>query len=485
MAHDPNDRRESRITANRTTIREWADDHGARPARRMDRTGEVVLVREEGLEEAHDLVEWDEFFQIFDEQDYVVRYYGADAAEPFEVRHREDVFTASDLDDEEFRERLLEGETVESVITETTTVESVIVEEATVESQLVKSDVIDQQVINAELLSQECVSCSLSPEQSMEGGAEREDWFDTTRYLELTPDSKGGDEETTVGDTTVDDETGHQETAVEETTTKEEGANGEPAVKGTEMSTSGDMTAGAAPYRAELEVEEQWTVTREIFERFTVESRLEDTDITETDTIEDHDIDVSGLHRTIAGMGILESDLSPDEVMTHYDIDTEITADDRIHTYFDRARTVEDEVTGRRRLETEITGGELLELDVMHSEDIAAETVADDRTDRMEASSDESGESFGSPTVSDDEVGKTVIDANSGEVGTVMGVDEEQNLLYVEAHPGITDRIKAALNWGSVDDDDYPIKASQIEEITDDEIQLRGSEELQDDEEMH
>ena len=50
--------------------------------------------------------------------------------------------------------------------------------------------------------------------------------------------------------------------------------------------------------------------------------------------------------------------------------------------------------------------------------------------------------------------------------------DESEERLYVKADPGIVEHIKAELDWGDVDEDDYPIPAEQIERITDDQVEL-------------
>ncbi|WP_255170432.1 hypothetical protein [Natrononativus amylolyticus] len=453
MSHDSTDNRDAQISASRETIREWADEHGAIPVRHTAATEETeafVLVPETEVDEVHERVEWDVFFDEMDERDYVVRYYSSSTAEPFHVMGREEALAG--VDREQVEESLLEGETVRSTVTETTTVESVIVEEATVESELAGREVLDQRVVDAEPLSRECTNCTLVDDRT----ADYDGWFDSDRYLGSAAlyerDATGAETETV-------------ETDTDATTLEQE-----------------------LPYRPELEVEERWLVTRAVVERFTVESRIADTDVTETDTIEDHDIDVSGLHQTIAETGILESDLSPDEVMTHYDIETEIATDDVIHTHFDRERLVEEEVVDRKRLDVEITGGDLLDMEIVRSEDLAVEVAGDEGdepTGATDPATDEPDEATARTALSEDDAGKRVVDASGEEIGMVTAVEADENVMYVDAHPGITDRIKAAFDWGNADDDAFPVRGEQIGRITDDEVQLEHQSDLEGDEQMH
>lgn len=73
---------------------------------------------------------------------------------------------------------------------------------------------------------------------------------------------------------------------------------------------------------------------------------------------------------------------------------------------------------------------------------------------------------------SEDDEGKSVV-ANGEEVGIVAEV--EHGTAYVDPDPGITDKIKAKLDWGERDDDTYPLQEQAVDSITDDEIRLRSN----------
>lgn len=385
------------------------------------------------MEESHERVEWNQFFEEFEEGDHVVVYHGSNASDPFEVTGHQDI--AMDLDDEDVEERLIEGETVTSTVTETAVVESVVTEEITVESELVDSEIVDQQVLDAELIERKSTNCDLVEE----GGTDSREWFDTDRYLD--------------------------------------------AVGGTTSSAPGEgpttFDVDSVPYHAELDVEETWAVTRELTERFVVESHITGTEITEADSLEDYDLDVEGLHRTIVESGIIEEDLSTEEFLTESDIETEMTEDDRVTTSFARQRTVEDEIVDRKHVNAEITGGEVLDVELRRTDAVVSGRRGS-RTD-TDTTTATGTDAAGTATLDDDVIGKPVVDATGDEIGTVTDVDEGANAMFVDPEPGLTERIKAALGWGGADDDDLRLRGSHVESVTDDEVRLKRSEHFDED----
>jgi hypothetical protein len=72
--------------------------------------------------------------------------------------------------------------------------------------------------------------------------------------------------------------------------------------------------------------------------------------------------------------------------------------------------------------------------------------------------------------ITDDEVGKKVVDADGDDVGLVTKV--EHGTAYVDADPSLTDKLMSKLGWEHTDDDAYPLEESKIAEITDDAIHL-------------
>lgn len=75
----------------------------------------------------------------------------------------------------------------------------------------------------------------------------------------------------------------------------------------------------------------------------------------------------------------------------------------------------------------------------------------------------------------DEDEGKTVVDTEGTELGVVTDVQGEQ--IYVEAHPGLTDKVMARFGWSDADEDDYVLGPDEITLITDDEVEVYTPEE--------
>ncbi|MDX1747382.1 MAG: PRC-barrel domain containing protein [Halobacteriales archaeon] len=75
--------------------------------------------------------------------------------------------------------------------------------------------------------------------------------------------------------------------------------------------------------------------------------------------------------------------------------------------------------------------------------------------------------------ITDDDVGKTVVDADGEEVGIVSAV--EYGTAYVDPEPGITTKLKTKLGWEDRDEEaDYPLQEPAVETVTDDQVRLRS-----------
>ncbi len=73
-------------------------------------------------------------------------------------------------------------------------------------------------------------------------------------------------------------------------------------------------------------------------------------------------------------------------------------------------------------------------------------------------------------TFTDDDVGKTVVNASGDEIGIVSAV--EHGSARVEPDPGITDTIRAKLGWEDTDEETYPLQDHAVSRVTDDEVRL-------------
>ncbi len=491
MADDYSEER--RISRDRNTIRDWGDEHGYVPVRHRDRD-DVTLVSEDRIEEDHERLDWDDFHSHLDEQDRVVTHRGETADETLEVTDHDTVASEMDLDRDEMQDRLIEGETITTEIKETTVVETVVVEEASIESELIDTEVVGEEVVDIELLNRECQGCDLVAGDTLSD----RDWFDEDRYRGSLGGTRDGMTGTVGAGTTGTTDLDRDEEVTETTGTTDLDRDDEM----TETAGTTEYTREDAelefPYDVEVDVEEAWAVEREITERFTVESRIADTDVTEADSIRDQNIDFEGLQREIINQGLIDTDpdRDADEVLAHYDVETEFTEGDAVHTHFERSRRVEDDVVDTMHVYAEPERADLASMDVAIEEeeltDVTEETTAttteveetDVETTEVETEDvDEVGTDTDDVVVeevslSEADVGKQVVDATGATVGEVTRVTADGNEMFVDAHHGIGDRIKSALNWGSQDDEDYAIYASQVEDVDDDRIRLKGHEEL-------
>jgi hypothetical protein len=429
MSRDTSSRGEGQISRDRETVREWADEHDAVPVQERqagEPTGQFRMVSADRISNSQERLEWNEFFDQLDDGDYAVIYHGEGVEDPFEVAGHDDI--TARVDDEDIRDRLIEGETVTSQITETTVVETVVVEEIDVESELVDTAIVDHHVVDVELLSRECTNYDFIKDRTFEAREQ----FDADSYLSAF----------------------------------------EHGTDTSERTESSAINIGGLPYHLEIDVEETWTVIRELVEEFTVESRITGTDMSEADTVENHEIDMQGLHRSIVESGLIRDDRSAEDILAQSDIRSQLTAADRVETTFTREQTVEDEVVDRKRFRTEVTEGELLDMETIRSQEV----LTQDEPAGTGVATDE--QMAGAVDLTDDAVGKTVVNATGEKMGMVTAVEADENRMYVDARPGLAERISSALGWGGPNEEDYPLGAEQIRRITDDTVELRSEEHL-------
>jgi len=74
--------------------------------------------------------------------------------------------------------------------------------------------------------------------------------------------------------------------------------------------------------------------------------------------------------------------------------------------------------------------------------------------------------------ITNDDVGKTVVDGSGDEVGIVARY--EHGTAYVEPDPGIATKLKTTLGWDDESEEDYPLQAASVATVTDDQIRLRS-----------
>ena len=79
-------------------------------------------------------------------------------------------------------------------------------------------------------------------------------------------------------------------------------------------------------------------------------------------------------------------------------------------------------------------------------------------------------------TFTGDDEGKKVINADGETVGMITEV--EHGTAYVDANPGLGEKLMAKLGWSDRDDDDYPLQENSVSRVDDDGVHLKRTREL-------
>ncbi|PSP78779.1 hypothetical protein BRC81_07085 [Halobacteriales archaeon QS_1_68_20] len=448
-----------RVTSDPETVESWARDYDVVPVGTPGEEPTVRFLPRSGAEKEmaeHEPMEWSEFHEEFERRDLALVDRGeGEEGWRYDLLERDLIAERAALDDEEIQEQLLEGETVTTTVTETQVIEAEITETETIEHEVVDRQLVDSKVVGRELVEREFGDQILDAD----GLAA---WLDERRVDE--------DPLTDV----LDEEMGLYETEYE---------------RGYE---DADMEQGLIT----VEVRDTMSVTREDLERITIESRITDTDVTETDTLaEDRieaSVDAEGIQRDILESGVVAGDADVDTVLQGDHLQTEI-GDGTMTSELYQRRIVEEEVVQEHELAFGVVADQLLSTDIGPSQVLDAEIAERTEIETAGAEPVETGttetaemdESAAAPAMEEDtatadvgettpdegartvpasrDQGKDVVDASGQKVGMVAEVDND--MLYVDPHPSFTDKIKAALDWGDVDEDAYPVESENVRRI--------------------
>ncbi|SEQ41905.1 hypothetical protein [Natrinema salaciae] len=406
------------MTTDPQRIREWAEARDAVPVRIRDSEdhGHSFAHRDE-MGDEHEEYTWDEFEKRFEDDDLVFVYHEEEPTGEglgfFEIVERDRAFERADLGRDELEDSLRRGETVTTEIVETQVVETEVVERDTIESKVVDTELVEREVVDSELLTRDVVETEF-----------------------------------------VDED------------------------------------------RIEVIVDETRLDTIEEIERYIVESRVVDIDIEqdqemESDVVETN-VELESVQRSILDSDVVRSSVATDDVIEREVIQSQRTEGDTVQSELIERRTVEEELEERLRMvyvleeselvDSEVVGSEMIEGEIIDVEEYGAVETAGMETEAGGTMSGEATASTGSEAdmdatgpaieLSPHDQGKDVVDESGQQIGMVAEV--EGQTAYIDPEPGLTDRLKARLNWGGHGDDDYPVESSQIEEITDDEVVIRG-----------
>jgi hypothetical protein len=429
------DSRERRLTTDRETIKQWAEEHDLAPVRTAemettveDSSNPYWLRTETERTETMETLSWDEFFQVVEDNELVIVFHEENSDHPLEVIDRDKAANSAPVEASELEERLLAGETVTSEVTETTVVERTLTEHATIESEIVDTEVIDNKIVDVELRSREIGSCDVVDQDVF-------DDIDQSRFEDMDQLTEGLREEL-------------------------------PQSVGVEVN-----------------VDEDWSITRELLERATIESQIVDVDVTETDEIEsetvESSIEIERVQQALLESDVIETQVNPEEIIESETIESHFHEDDVVRTQINQRRIVEDEVTERKIIRGNLTDSEVLQAETRASTPIETTFVDSGRLDEgvrpvgvTEYDTETEMGEDARTKITDDDEGKPVVGPEGDPVGVVEEVSGEK--AYVDPEPGLVDRLRARLGWGNADEGDYALTEENIERITDDEVELSG-----------
>ena len=225
--------------------------------------------------------------------------------------------------------------------------------------------------------------------------------------------------------------------------------------------------------------------TIEEIERYTIESQVVDVDIEQREELE-HDeietnIELESVQRSILESDVVRADVTADEVVDQEVIRSKRTEGDIVQSELIERRTIEEQIDERTRMRFTLEETELLDSTVVSSDVLEGEIIDVEEYGAADTTAEaEAGTGTETPTVdtgpvelSSDDQGKDVVDETGQQIGIVAEV--EGQTAYIDPEPGLTDRLKARLNWGGHGDDDYPVDSSAINQITDDEVIIEST----------
>lgn len=416
--------REYTVLTDAADVRVWATEHGVVPVSNTGVWGSdrPELVRRNDVHPQQEPQDWERFSEQFETKGFVFVHGPSD--ETFRLVDRDEVdgrgvinasMAAELLGNDGTPAEATEHETESSATTET--------EGPTLESELVRSEVVERDRLETEVVSKELVGVAVTERPGTDAAADRQ----------RSDAARADDGERTY----LGDDQGHR-------------------IR---------LEAGGV---IGLDIDETRLETEEWVEEHVVESRPVE-----------RDVDAGVIYDHIERSGVFDS--RPGQPVKGRHVETAFDEDDLATSTVIEHRTVENEVVERKAVyaevtdvdvdRTEIVSRELLESTFLDPE-LGAEdgTIADPEAER--SSGDVTGNAaVVEPAMGDDQdeitarlLGRDVELPTGETIGIVADIEEDQETVHVEEDPGLTDRIKASLNWG--DGGDGPtLTGEEIREV--------------------
>ncbi|WP_336365439.1 hypothetical protein [Halalkalicoccus salilacus] len=313
-----------------------------------------------------------------------------------------------------------EGEAEYTEVRRTKMIETEVVERDVVESEVVESEVAETEVVDVELLSRECHGCELEGDDTLMADIEEEKRVRMAVY-----------ERDVIATQVVD-------TDVEETSTV------------TSDTVETETEEETIEHDEESDLVDEETVEREVEETDVVEREEVEADVVDADVEEDVQMERKLIEATIREHYRVRADVFERELLDSETLDQEVVESELV----EEADVEYDETDIETGVDEQVVGDEVVAADVGAERSTDAET--------------------GPVSIDDIDEGQTVYDARDEKIGPVT--DVEDDLIHVDPHAGLGDRIKASLGWGDQDGDDYTIRVDQIETVDRDGVHLRTME---------
>ncbi|ELY98848.1 hypothetical protein C482_11233 [Natrialba chahannaoensis JCM 10990] len=498
-----------RMTTDPEHIREWAESHGAVPVSTHGGEGHGhSFVRQGDLSEEHEEQSWNEFTETFRNEDLVFVYEeyerseagmgdelemereantdmddmeadadmadmdaDADQAEAagdesgrsrdlgtFELIERTEAFDRAEIGASELEDQLRQGERVTTELVETQVIEREITERDTLESQVVDTELVERHVVDSELVDRDVVDIE----------------FVDADYIEVTTDETRLEtieeiERYTVESRVVDVDIDHSE-----------------AIARDEIET--DVALEFVQQSIlESDIVRTDVKAEEVIEQEVIESQRGEGDTVRSDLIERRTVEEQVDERTLMRFTLEDSEIIESELVSSELLEGEIIDSEEYET-LRAGRETTAETSEMEGVGVEAQQGEIGDTDEMSGMAADDEMAADDAMTTPERDSEPAGVAGGEATGADDErptvdeeaaatvtrddQGKNVVDETGNQIGIISAVEE--GTAYVDPEPGLTDRLRARLDWGSHSSDEYPVEPSQIKAVTDDEVVVRS-----------
>ncbi|WP_323171482.1 hypothetical protein [Natrialba sp. PRR66] len=440
----------------------------------------------------------------------------------FELVDRTRAFDRVELGESELEDQLRQGERVTTELVETQRIERDIVERDTLESEIVDSELLERRVVDSELLDREAVDIEFIDESLVEVTTD-EARLETVEEIErYAVESRVVDVDIDHNDALTRDEIETddafervQESILESDIVR---TDADPAAV-VEQEVIESKRGEGDTVRSDLI--ERRTVEDEIDERLVMRFALEDSDILDSElvssTVLEGEIIDSEEYETMAA----EEMRSPAGATGDAESGEGATGEMGAEAEPGGMETSEMESGGSDQTEALETGtagneetaagegAEMAEPSGAGAESASAEAGTGsaagdemetgagemdetrDGTEKSEMGAEPESKSPGesesesvpeseTPTVDPDatvsisasDQGKNVVDEAGNQIGIISTVEE--GTAYVDPKPGLTDRLRARLNWGGHSDDEYPVEPAQITAVREDEVVVRS-----------